>query len=59
MTKYAEHICPSCGERQWSIVDNRYLELFRTCWSEDRQRWQDGKLSLEEFEKRELQAAKG
>lgn len=45
--------CPICNEIQWSIADRNYVKLFGTCWSEDKQKWQDGKLSLEEFEKRE------
>lgn len=57
MAKFGEHVCPSCGEKQWSINDNRYLDLWGICWAEDRKKWEDGKLSLEEFEERELQAA--
>lgn len=49
--------CPSCGERQWSIADQKYVDLFGHCWSEDKKKWEAGELSLEEFEKRELQAA--
>lgn len=49
--------CPSCGEKQWSIADNKYLKLYGHCWAEDKEAWQSGKLSLEEFEKRELAAA--
>lgn len=51
--------CHSCGETQWSIADRKYLELFGTCWGEDKVRWENGEISLEEFERRELEAAKG
>lgn len=50
--------CPTCGEHQWSVADRRYAYLFGTCWAEDRARWDRGELTLEEFEDRELQAAK-
>lgn len=49
-------ICPACSETQWSLVDKKYLALFGTCWAEDKKRWEDGELSLEEFEKREREA---
>ena len=49
--------CPVCGQRQWSIADNNYVKLFNTCWSCDRLLWINKKLSLEEFEKREEDAA--
>lgn len=50
--------CPDCGEKQWSIADCEYVKLFNTCWSCDKRKWHDGKLSLEEFEKRELASVK-
>ena len=46
-------ICPKCGEKQWSVQDRNYVELFKICWHCDRMRWIDGKLSLENFERRE------
>lgn len=51
--------CPDCGETQWSITDKRYLDLFGTCWAEDKLRWEQGMLSLEEFERREKKATEG
>lgn len=48
--------CPNCQERQWSIMDKNYVILFGTCWTCDKKRWQEGKLSLAEFEQREEQA---
>lgn len=50
--------CPHCNERQWSVFDNIYLELFDTCWSCDNKKCMNGSLSLEEFEKKELQASR-
>lgn len=58
MAKFGEHHCPDCGEKQWSIADNRYVELFKTCWGCDRKRWMAKELSTEEFERKEEQAVK-
>ena len=55
--KFGQLTCHACQEKQWSIADNRYLELFGQCWGCDKKRWENGELSLEEFEKRELLAA--
>lgn len=51
-----QSICPKCNEEQWSIADNRYIELFGQCWECDKKNWESGKLSLEEFENREKQS---
>ena len=48
--------CPKCKEKQWSLMDKNYTKLFGHCWTCDRQEWDDGKLTLEEFEKREKEA---
>ena len=53
---YGEYICPRCQQKQWSVADNCYLELFGHCWSCDKKEWESGRLSLEEFERREEQA---
>ena len=45
--------CGKCDETQWSIGDNKYLELFGNCWSCDRKRWEDKRMTLQEFERRE------
>jgi len=45
--------CPDCGEKQWSIQDKKYVELFSTGWCCDKKRWFNGELLLEELEKRE------
>ena len=45
--------CPDCGEKQWSIGDQKYVELFGTGWCCDKLRWEKKELSLEEFERRE------
>lgn len=45
--------CPKCGEKQWSVMDRNYVELFKICWHCDRMKWIKGKLSLENFERRE------
>lgn len=48
--------CTVCGEQQYSLMDRNYLKLFPQCWSCDKNEWSAGRLSLEEFEKRELRA---
>ena len=53
MAKFGEHTCPKCNEKQWSISDNNYLEQFGQCWGCDKKEWEAGRLSLEEFERRE------
>ena len=50
-------ICPKCGEQQWSNMDKKYLELFGQCWSCDQKLWDEGKLTLKEFERREKEAS--
>ncbi len=47
--------CKKCGFESWSIIDKRYAQLYG-CWSCDKEQWEQGKLSLEEFEKREKNA---
>lgn len=49
-------VCKVCGEKQWSILDCNYVKLFGHCWSEDKRDWQEKKLELQEFEKREMLA---
>ena len=51
--------CPECNEQQWSMVDQKYLELYGHCWACDRKLWQEGKLALEEFMRREQEALGG
>lgn len=51
-----KEICPSCGEKQWSIMDKHYAGMFGHCWSEDKARWERKELSTEEFERRERNA---
>ena len=51
--KFGEHVCAGCKERQWSIADNRYYVRNGVCWSCDKRNWREGRLSLEEFERRE------
>jgi len=50
--------CPKCEEQQWSIADKKYLKLFDICWSCDKKEWEAGRLSLEEFERREKLSVK-
>ena len=45
--------CSKCGEIMWSIQDKNYLLLFGNCWSCDKKKWKEGKLSLKVFELRE------
>ena len=56
--KFGQLVCSKCNERQWSISNNRYLELFSQCWSCDKVAWQNKQLSLEEFERREVESLK-
>ena len=49
--------CPDCRQTQWSIADCNYVILFNTCWSCDKQRWENKELSLKEFEEREKDAS--
>lgn len=53
MNNFGKGVCPQCNERQWSVADNNYLALFGHCWACDKRAWQAGKLTLEEFERRE------
>lgn len=49
--------CLKCAEKQWSIADCNYVQLYGLCWGCDRKGWEVGRLSLEEFELREKKAA--
>ncbi len=49
-------ICPRCNEKQWSIIDKKYNELFGHCWFCDKKSWESGWLPLQEFERREREA---
>ena len=48
--------CQKCHTRQWSANDINYLNLFDVCWDCDKENWQNGLLSLKEFERREIRA---
>lgn len=41
---------------QFSLMDRKYVEHFRICWNCDKKNWDEGKLSLKEFEARETKA---
>lgn len=47
------NICPCCIKEQFSKMDKIYLKQNGQCWSCDREDWQKGELSTEEFERRE------
>jgi len=49
-------VCPTCGEKQYGVMDNNYVLLYNTCWECDKKRWKSGELSLAEFEQREEKA---
>jgi len=49
-------ICPKCSQRQWSRTDEKYLLDNKQCWECDKIEWEADKLSLKEFERRELKA---
>ena len=51
-------VCDNCKNVQYSVSDKKYLDLFGQCWSCDKQLWEDGKLSLVEFERREQESVK-
>lgn len=49
--------CTKCGKSvQFSLMDKFYLEMFGVCWDCDKKNWDNGTLSLEEFEKKETEA---
>lgn len=49
--------CKECGQVvQMSLADRFYVEMFGTCWDCDKKHWEEGKLSLEDFERRETEA---
>jgi len=49
--------CNECGAVvEMSLANRFYVEMFGTCWNCDRKHWEEGKLSLEEFESRETDA---
>lgn len=50
------NICLQCDEKQWSIMDRNYLQIFGHCWYCDKILWGKHLLSTDEFEKRELEA---
>lgn len=50
--------CPHCNQKQYCRDDKNYLDLFRTCWDCDNERFKKGKITLEKFEERENKAAK-
>jgi hypothetical protein len=53
--------CTTCGhsiKTQHSANDKKYLELFGVCWTCDRKLTQTGKMKVEDFERREQDAAK-
>jgi len=51
-------ICPQCREKQWSVMDKKYIEIYGNCWSCDKKKWENKEISTEEFEKREVEALK-
>ena len=50
--------CEKCRNIQWSSNDISYLNLYGICWDCDKEKWENGELSLKEFEKREKEANK-
>lgn len=38
------------------MLDRNYLKLFNRCWDCDKKDWQEDKLDIEEFERREKDA---
>ena len=49
-------VCPDCKNPQFSPMDKKYLELFKTCWSCDEKKWDNGEMTDEQFQERELAA---
>ena len=49
--------CPFCKSQPFSLADRAYLRIFGHCWDCDKKAWDNGTLSLEEFERRENIAA--
>lgn len=48
-----DNVCPKCGEKQYSAMDKKYLEIYDHCWSCDRKNWENNIITLEIFENRE------
>lgn len=48
--------CKKCLQRQFSIMDKKYAQMFSQCWTCDKVEWEQGRLGLELFEKRETEA---
>ena len=48
--------CPVCKIKPNCLVDKIYLETNDNCWECDKNLWQKEKLSLKEFERREILA---
>lgn len=51
-----EIICKKCGQKQWSLMDQKYAQLFPQCWSCDNAAFWAKELDLKVFEKRETEA---
>ncbi len=51
-----EIICKKCGEKQYSIMDQKYAQLFPQCWSCDNAAFWAKELKKDIFEKRETEA---
>lgn len=48
--------CNKCWWQQFSEFDKKYLQVNWQCWSCDKLDWEEWKISLEEFENREVKA---
>ncbi len=47
------NVCEHCHSNPFSLADREYLRLFGHCWECDKKMWDNGEISLEEFERRE------
>lgn len=45
--------CSKCNLIQFAPLDKAYFAIFGICWSCDKKEWEQGRLSLKVFEKRE------
>lgn len=48
--------CKKCGGEQWCLIDKVYFEMNENCRDCDNIEWEEGRLSFEEFAKREKKA---
>lgn len=49
--------CPVCENKTWSYFERAYLREHGICWKCDKQKMEEGLMSMVEFEAKEQEAA--